>query len=380
MIVPPVVLCVFWLFPSLLHPFFFAPWKWPFYIILVLSCSVLFGAIFSVVSGLWVLFDKKILDASDHATSFQSRHVLGVRFVDWVLSSIPRMWRAVASGTLLVAVATVFFLYWNAGGLFDGDPLINNVTERYAELFGFSGALQPKDLAERREQISETMYRAIKNGDRDLVITGSSLTAPRGAKYFYVRARCTRNPCAPPSYGTQGIEVGQTETGGSTDVPHCDPRNLVDVAMGSGTIFPIFPSYEVKSSRSMQRMDLIDGGFAHNSPTQAAVLWGATHIILVEVSPETHSSGDVKASFAHNALTAFDYLYDQAQLADVNAQEEAAVFMLRPRLRKDGTSVELLDFGPRFADYEFDLGSDDAQGWRFMRQPAAPHFWASGPQ
>ncbi|MDT7602774.1 MAG: hypothetical protein QOF61_771, partial [Acidobacteriota bacterium] len=66
---------------------------------------------------------------------------------------------------------------------------------------------------------------------------------------------------------------------------------LMDVVIGSSSIFPVFQPRALTASvtagdvgRPATLAELIDGGFAHNSPIEAAVLWGATHIILVEAS------------------------------------------------------------------------------------------------
>ncbi len=43
--------------------------------------------------------------------------------------------------------------------------------------------------------------------------------------------------------------------------------------MGSGSIYPVFPPRRVQDfPRAGEWADLVDGGFAHNSPVEAAAL------------------------------------------------------------------------------------------------------------
>jgi len=272
-------------------------------------------------------------------------------------------------GMLLIGVALGFALF-NAGGLFRGEPLENVVIDEYAKLFNTSSS---GDYAKGRG-IGKAIFNDPRR-KRDLVITGSSLSEDsRGSKYFYL-PRIDRIASGPlPSYGKHGVEISQD----------CDIDSLIDLALGSGTIFPFFPSHHVPENNvltedhtrryALKPMDLIDGGFAHNSPIEAATLWKATHIILIDASPETTQKGKPKSPFVVNILKAIGYLFDQAQAADVNAQEEAGVFTLRPS-QAARPQIGILDFSPGFADVALERGRNDAAGWSFVRQPAKPLFW-----
>jgi hypothetical protein len=268
----------------------------------------------------------------------------------------------------LAIAVTVIFAFQHPGGLFLGSPLEAVATKRYAELFQQCGSQKLK-TGKPKKQISSVIFNCDTRW-RDLVITASSLTSgSRGSKYFYLPGAGRRHANAFPSYGTQGVEIGIGKD--------CDPKYLVDIALGSGTIFPIFPYHKLQAgepNNKIKTMDLIDGGFAHNTPIEAAVRWGATHIILIGPSPEAVQEGTMHAPAIENFNTAFNYLYDQAQVADVNAQEEAAVFPLRPR-ESSKFRLGLLDFAPGFAGSALQTGSDDAAGFCFVRQPTRPLFW-----
>jgi predicted acylesterase/phospholipase RssA/ABC-type phosphate/phosphonate transport system substrate-binding protein len=376
LIIVPFLFFVLFFFPALLHPLLLLPSKLLFYLALALSCGVFYWALLSILCGAVIWLNEPKVNAPDLSAKRKADHRgFFAEMLSWADPRHPvPIWRFLAVGTMLIGLASILASF-NKEGLFRGSPLANTVTKRYTDLFAvFTGRsksdLEKEKIEKRRQIISEAAYKRILTGHRDLVITGSSLSEnSRGTKYFYIQAenprnRCEGMGCDRPSYGTYGIEIGHD----------CDRNQLVDIAIGSGTIFPIFPSHEVKGSAG-DSMILIDGGFAHNTPIEAAVRWGATHIILIEVSPETPARGDRDANFITNAFTAFNYLYDQAQLADVNAQEEAAVFVLRPQVRNDGPSIGLFDFSAWLADYELRWGSSDAALRKFVRQAAQPHFW-----
>jgi hypothetical protein len=182
---------------------------------------------------------------------------------------------------------------------------------------------------------------------RDLVLTASCLskTAPElpSDLYFYAAANGSVNG---PRYGNLGVRL--------VDYPEI----LTDVVMGSGSIFPIFPARAlVDFPRTGDRVELVDGGFAHNSPVEAAVLWGATHIVLVEASPGAVERAG-RQNFVRNSIDAFNHLYYQAQLADARSKEKVTIFGLRPQ----PPHICVLDFASNLVERAIDAGYRDARG------------------
>ncbi|HEX8162049.1 MAG TPA: patatin-like phospholipase family protein [Pyrinomonadaceae bacterium] len=111
---------------------------------------------------------------------------------------------------------------------------------------------------------------------------------------------------------------------------------LMDVVIGSSSIFPVFQPRPLlarsgEGAPPAALAELIDGGFAHNSPIEAAVLWGATHIILVEASPEERQGARSDYLLA-NSISAFNYLFNQAQLVDAHSRGKVEIFSLRPQI------------------------------------------------
>jgi predicted acylesterase/phospholipase RssA/ABC-type phosphate/phosphonate transport system substrate-binding protein len=185
---------------------------------------------------------------------------------------------------------------------------------------------------------------------------------------------------------------------------------LMDVVIGSSSIFPVFKPRELSAStvngHAATLAELIDGGFAHNSPIEAAVLWGATHIILVEASPEERQEAPSGYLLA-NSISAFNYLFNQAQLTDARSRGHVEIFSLRPQLlhRKPesltgeaqlalasenpcaasytfgadgsapaGANMCTFDFVKVFVRGAIDLGGRDALGPCFRRERAQPSF------
>lgn len=215
---------------------------------------------------------------------------------------------------------------------------------------------------------------------RDLVITGSNLQVRKKAKggngqalpedlYFYHdfkpegadawsdEERTQRNPPAPSV----------------TDQRFRDFNgNVLDVVIGSSSIYPVFPF------RPLPRLNvnLIDGGFVHNSPIDAAVSWKATHIILVEVSPEATPR---EAYLLENASIAFNHLYTQAQLLDARARGKGAeIFTLRPTPSNSPSKPDLctFDFSEDLVGIAIARGRLDANSVEphFRREPGAPNL------
>jgi hypothetical protein len=286
----------------------------------------------------------------------------------------------IAAVFVLPAVALALALY-GSETLFDRTGMERTFARHYPKVA--REVLEGSDLPEKatdRERL-----RALSRGivakiggkenpfRRDLVITGSCLPPrPRGLDssdlYFYLPA--AGRTADPPSFGTRGVALAD------------HPDILMDVVMGSGSIFPGFPPSVINDFPTQgEQVKLIDGGFAHNSPIEAAVQWGATHIILIEASPKSEQELEERPGpgghrplgehcLAYNAEEAFNHLYDQAQLLDVRSRERVAIFTLRPRTRH----LTTIDFSRGKIRAAVAAGREDAAGANFERQHGEPHF------
>jgi predicted acylesterase/phospholipase RssA/ABC-type phosphate/phosphonate transport system substrate-binding protein len=120
-----------------------------------------------------------------------------------------------------------------------------------------------------------------------------------------------------------------------------NPSKLLNVVVGSSTIYPIFPSQSLSDiclsredstnqqvSERVAGIRIVDGGYIHNSPIDAARRWGATHILVIEASP--HDPESDPRTFPENAGYAFNFLFEQAQRVDTEAETAGELFRLRP--------------------------------------------------
>jgi predicted acylesterase/phospholipase RssA/ABC-type phosphate/phosphonate transport system substrate-binding protein len=159
-------------------------------------------------------------------------------------------------------------------------------------------------------------------------------------------------------------------------------RLLLDVVIGSSSIFPLYPARPLKrvnlgSAGLTTDMNIIDGGFVHNSPIEAALLWDATHIIVIEATPDEEPSKE--KNLLSNLMAAFNYLYTQSQTIDARSRGTVEIFTLRPALatgNEDPNSC-LLDFSKRLVDAAIHKGYNDAMNVaepRFRREPGRPLF------
>jgi len=198
---------------------------------------------------------------------------------------------------------------------------------------------------------------------RDLVLTGSRLAQENSALpqdlYFYAPASAASPQ---PRFGERGVALTER------------PDLLFDAMMGSGAIYPVFPARTIPDFPAPGRsVDIVDGSFSHRSPVEAAVLWGATHIIVLEAAPEEISP---RGSFAANVGAALTHLYDQAQLLDQYSKQQVTTVTLYP----SPPHIGLLDFsGAVLAKsiargYQETLGRG-ALGWApFRKEAGEPRF------
>jgi len=239
---------------------------------------------------------------------------------------------------------------------------------------------------------------------RDLVITTSRLPIDQSVNvdqkqadlvngmhddlYFYFRAN--KNEELKPPLDRRFIPLKR-----NTD-------KLLDVVIGSSTIYPIFPSRvltgiqlgnEEKELEQINRMSIVDGGYIHNIPIEAAVKWKATHIILIEASPTPIQS--TPKDFWDHSMMAFGYLFNQAQLTDKLVRGTTETFELRPTsfCEKQDTlpscvgasntpdpNMDTFDFSLPLVTNAFLRGSEDVAGNGtspkplFQRVPGPPMF------
>ena len=228
------------------------------------------------------------------------------------------------------------------------------------------------------QRLANISSQIIRDGliKRDLVITGSVLSSGSSSKQSDGDRQAEHETDLYFLYktGESGLPDGLRKDNRFVSLK--DPANesiLLDVVVGSGSIFPAF---EAKKLTSVKRMldknaltdvSIIDGGFVHNSPIEAAIKLEATHIIMIEASPEYAQSTEV--SLLSNSVVAFNHLFTQAQLLDARSRRQAEIFTLRPH---QDPFLCTMDFGKNYILKAMEWGAVDASDTatpRFIRQP-----------
>jgi predicted acylesterase/phospholipase RssA len=277
-------------------------------------------------------------------------------------------------GLPLVQIVTILAYEETLSG---GEGMEQSLADRFPRLIDRHLAdqdLPPLDLAgdaTARNRLRDASRQIIERGliKRDLVITGSCLEQTSqdlpSDLYFYAPA----DPDGTlPAYGDRGVSLLDR------------PDDLLDIVIGSGSIFPVFPGRKIDGiPHEGDRIELVDGGFAHNSPVEAAVLWGATHIVVVEATPRKRSQ---RGNFVRNAASSFKHLHQQAQLLDARSHGKVVVFTLAP----EPPHMCVLDFSDNLIDASIargrrDAGISAAIGVpRFQRELGEPVFTAVMPE
>ena len=318
--------------------------------------------VLAVAAGIW-----------QWALARSGRNLLLPRWVTaWVLTV----------GLLGLPLAQVLALLFYERTLSDGAGIERRLLESFTELANFrAGELgQPSldetpgsNTAERLNSVSRQIFER-RLFARDLVVTGSCLEQTSADLpsdlYFYAPAGAGE---APPDYGERGVPLAER------------PEMLLDVVLGSGSVFPVFPARTLENfPRPGERVELIDGGFVHNSPVEAAVRWGATHVVLIEADPHERAE---RRNFLQNAAGAFNHLYHQAQQVDARSREkeQVVIFSLRP----DPPHLCMLDFADNLIEAAIAKGYREARGGppsggegptglrRFRKELGQPFFWDS---
>ncbi|MBH57755.1 MAG: hypothetical protein CMJ82_11280 [Planctomycetaceae bacterium] len=179
---------------------------------------------------------------------------------------------------------------------------------------------------------------------RDLVLTTTAIDRSRpevpSELYFYLQAN---QDGIKPEFGNRGIDMKKS------------PSQFMNIVLGSSAIYPAFPGQVVEGlPQSGDRLELVDGGFAHNAPVEAAVLWGATHVLLVDVSPIATRDG---VNLADSVVRGFGHLLRQSQLSDERSRSEIVVVNLQPRFEPP---LCIIDFSSNLIKRGIEFGAADA--------------------
>ncbi|MEO8017037.1 MAG: patatin-like phospholipase family protein [Pseudomonadota bacterium] len=131
-------------------------------------------------------------------------------------------------------------------------------------------------------------------------------------------------------------------------------RELEDAAFASGSPFPVFSAHDVDLRVLRHKDRLIDGGFAHNRPLEAALALGANKVLVINSSPlEVAASGGQcslvalrMGELACNLPKLLPYLWERSQVEDLLSTRGMLVASIYPTAAT-GSWPSLTDFRRR---------------------------------
>lgn len=148
----------------------------------------------------------------------------------------------------------------------------------------------------------------------------------------------------------------------------------VDAVFASGSAFPVFPPHQAHLPNGCE-VPLVDGGYAHNIPLEAASKADARQVLILNASPDpqdavlqaqppwrrllqqTRLDG---GGLVRSSPDVLSFMFERAQELDRNIGESLVVASLSPR-PEDGWWPFLLDFRPIVRNKMIDAAEQDIQ-------------------
>jgi hypothetical protein len=125
---------------------------------------------------------------------------------------------------------------------------------------------------------------------------------------------------------------------------------LRHAAFASGSPFPVFSAHDVELRALRNAERLIDGGFAHNKPLEAASALGASKVLVLNSSP-IGAAGQGNCTIgvldlgelACNLPKLVPYLWERSQVEDLLSTRSMVVASIYPSAKR-GVWPSLTDF------------------------------------
>ena len=162
-------------------------------------------------------------------------------------------------------------------------------------------------------------------------------------------------------------------------------KELQHAAFASGSPFPVFSAHDVQLRALKNRERLIDGGFAHNKPLEAARALGARKVLVLNSSPLEAAASGAQCTMltlnlgelACNLPKLLPYLWERSQVEDVLSTRSMVVASIYPT-DPDGAWPSLTDFrGKIVRDLIKDAEDDREARVGVIESWGAPQFTAS---
>ena len=224
--------------------------------------------------------------------------------------------------------------------------------------------------------------------DANLVVTGSSLEPTRvgntvlgpGDQYFCFDGLTKGCPRHARSLRWHNITASDAKV--TVD-------DVLSPVFASGSPFPVLPDHGVQIPPFSGR--LVDGGYVHNTPLQAAALAGARQILIVNSSPREREATSERpggvSRLAKNIARLLPFMFNESQSTDRDLTPSLTVASLSP-LCDEQPFPFLADFRPAVVRRMVDCATSDlgerrrigrVESWgrprRYSHIAAAPPSW-----
>jgi hypothetical protein len=331
--------------------------------------------------------------------SFPCPLLLGLAMLATGRRRVPQVhWHAKHVGAIgwivgATLVVFVWYVFWIGGSLSTtigvkqalASQLPGLVQDQHVKLQSDPHADINSQLEDLSGQIVTYPAELIK---RDLIITASRLPAAEAPRPALNSAPDTAPRFVEPNLMPEDLYFYYDSTSGQHVQPPAqeprfiplrrNPTKLLSVVVGSSTIYPVFAPQSLQDidlgrgrgpGLRLKEINVVDGGFIHNSPIEAAYLWGATHILLIEASPKTPDIAP--RNFMESAMQALGFLFAQAQRVDTLSRGSVEIYTLRPSSQCDrmeahhscdstpDPDLDVFDFGQVLVMHAVDMGRND---------------------
>jgi len=283
-------------------------------------------------------------------------------YMDYLRSSDPswRYWPFTRYGRL-VLLFTVAWGWWNfvvAPGLYGNEQARSYLCTAYNRaMTGKYDTLKPCEQANERGLNLQTFFTA-------------PVTALEKEKEYYVlfQPQQSGKESSQESFHSllgyhNWLTVSKNPRWIAIDNQEEQNKLLLKVVFASGSPFPIFPATRINLPNIGEEW-LVDGGYAHNIPIQAASQLGARRLLNISSSPreqkQVHSKESyLRGNLSHHLRRLIPYLYERSQVEDTLSAEDILVARLAPLADPEKPWPFLMDFRQEVVERMFKRAEED---------------------
>jgi hypothetical protein len=307
----------------------YAPWHyllWAFISSGNLYCALALLTLYVVVQVLTRRKQQKSVTASADGVPVTEQSPPEVALV---LKS--KAFAVIACLALITILVGPFVVFGLASTVCEGSGLVNTVSATIENVV-LSKAKQKHELADdatKKQRLEDLSKVVFAEGllKCDMIVTATEAKRTHGEwsqpreKYFIAMTNENRKALLsdqddpikklirPEAYDRFTFLLDGDEVPTKRMTNSIRSNHLMDVIIGSGSVYPFFPGRQMDKNEASF---LIDGSYVHHRPIEAAWLRGATHVLLVDPNPNSERQ-DPKPSFYSSLGLAVEQLFHQAQ-------------------------------------------------------------------